>query len=200
MKNLKEVLKAIVDYRLDHKRVNDLHLSDDVLTIGLRDWVNPAGKTETLLNLVNAKSMEYGLTVGQLAGLRIANGVVTSEWAHEFKEDAAGSNFQSKAREIMNAGGDLGAVKLKVVKQLKIRNNQIQDKIVPVYRNDCYSGYATYFVAARAAGAMPSDTKAEKDARNLKFNEAYDALRKTAVLPGKEDAKNYLLLPVFEVI
>ncbi len=199
-KNFKTLLEDICNVRLDHKRLNDLHISDDVYKIGFRD-ITINGKTDTTVCLMNTKLDEYSATIRQLAGLRVTNATgVTAEWAHEFKDDLNGSTFQVKAREILAAGSSIEASKFKVVKQLKIRNNQVTDKLVPVYKNDCYVGYPIYFVAARTAGAMPADTDAQKTARNLAFNEAYDTLRKSGVKSGIDEAKSLLLLPVFVLV
>lgn len=199
-KSLKSLLSLICAVRLDYKRVNDVTVTDGVLTIGFFDVKDSTGKSEVRVCLKNEKGDEYQVSERQLAGLRIANGAVNATWLDEFRTDANGSVFQTKARELVEKGKDLDNVKFKVVKHLKVKNNMVTTSDTPVYRDNCYEGALEYTRGIRTllAGKTQDFFRTADYSRGMA--ELRERLHTTTVKPGKGIAENCVLLPVFEVI
>lgn len=199
-KSYSSLLSLICAVRLDYKRVNDVTVTDGVLTIGFFDMTDSTGKSDTRICLKNAKGEEYQVSDRQLAGLRIATGAVTATWLDEFRTDANGCVFQVKARELVEKGKDLSEVKFKVVKHLKVKNTMINSIDTPVYKDNCYEGALEYTRGVRTllAGKTQDFFRTAEYSRGMA--ELRERLHATAVKPGKGINENCVLLPVFEVI
>lgn len=199
-KNFKSLLSLICEIKLDYKRINDVAIGDEVYQIAFYDAKDSSGKTDTRICLKSSKGDEYALSIRQLAGLRIQTGTVTATWLDEFRTDAGGATFQTKAKELVDAGVDLSTIKFKVVRQLKVKNNQAGGAIVPVYKDSCYEGAAAYVRGVRALlNGKTAEFFATAD-YSRGMAELRDTLHASPVKPGQAIEANCVLLPVFQVI
>lgn len=199
-KNYSSLLSLICEVRLDYRRVNDLAIANEELTIQFYDTKNAAGVSETRLCLRDSKKNEYALSIKQLAGLRVQTGTITATWLDEFKSDAAGAVFQTRAKEIVESGKSLENLKFKVVKQLKVKNNQITDKLIPVYKDYCYEGAQEYTRGIRALLANKGSDFFQTAEYARGMAELREKLHSSPIKQGQAIEANLVLLPVFEVI
>ena len=199
-KNFQSLLSLICEVRLDYRRVNDLAIANEELTIQFYDTKNASGVSETRLCLRDSKKNEYALSIKQLAGLRIQTGTITATWLDEFKSDAGGAVFQTVAKEFVESGKSLEGLKFKVVKQLKVKNNQITTSLTPVYKDFCYEGVQEYTRGIRAllAGKGSDFFQTADYARGMA--ELREKLHSSPIKQGQNIESNLVLLPVFQVI
>lgn len=200
-KNFKSLLSLICEIKLDYKRINDVAVGDELYQIAFYDGKNSAtGATETRICLKSSKGDEYALSIFQLAALRMQTGTVTATWLDEFRNDSGGSNFQTKAKELVDAGVDLSTVKLKAVKQLKVKNSQVTGSVTPVYKDMCYEGAAAYVKGTRALlNGKTAEFFATAEYRRG-MADLREALHATPVKAGQAIEANCVLLPIFQVI
>lgn len=198
--DLKSLLSLILEMRMDYKRINDVAMDNAVYTISSFELKTGQAVTEQRWCLKDGKSNEYALSVRQLAGLRVAKGAITAEWLDDFKTDVNGIIFQTKARELNDAGADLSGIKFRVVKQLKVKNNMISTSVVPVYKDFCYEGALEYTRGVRALinGKAADFFGTPEYGRGMQ--DLRERLHLTALKAGKGIDANLVLLPVFEVI
>ena len=198
-KNFASLLSLICETRFDYRRVNDVNVSDEELTIQFYDTKDSEGKNDVRICLKDSKKNEYSLSVRQLAGLRIETSEIKCTWLDEFREDAGGSIFQNVARELLEKGKSLETIKFKVVKQLKVKNAQVQGATVPVYKDSCYEGAKDYTKGIRALLKDKTAAFFATAEYSRGMAELREKLHSTPVRNGQDIEKNYVLLPVFRV-
>lgn len=199
-KNFSSLLSAICEIKLDYRRVNDLTINSTELSIKFVDYRTPDGKSEIRIALVDDKKNEYYVSERQLAALRIKTGNLKCTWLDEFKSDAGATVFQAVARELLESGKALENIKFKVVAQLKVKNNQVQNNVVPVYKDYCYKGAGDYTKSIRA---LLKDKTAEffkTQDYSRSMAEIRETLHASELIQAKATEDNLVLLPVFEVI
>ncbi len=199
-KSYSSLLSLICEIKLDYRRINDVTVATDVLSIGFYDVKDNLGKVDTRLCLKDSKSNEYSLSIKQLAGLRIETGDVKSQWLDEFKSDADGATFQTVAKTFIDSGKSIETLRFKVSKQLKVRNNQINGTVQPVYKDFCYEGSSEYTRGIRALlNGKPQDFPQTPDyARGMA--ELRDRLHASPLRSEKITEANIVLLPVFKIV
>lgn len=190
--DFKSLLSAVVEYKLDWSRINDVKIDGEVYRISWRTY-----NEKDNLCLVDTKKKDYAVTEYQLAALRIATGKITAVWLDEFRNDANATNFQAVAIELFEAKKSLEDVRFKVVAQLKIHNNQA-GKDIPIYNDRCYEGSNEYIKGVRT---LLKDKEVDfwktPEYRNG-MRELRDSLYATPLKEGKGIEANIVYLPVFE--
>jgi hypothetical protein len=197
------LLSEIVALQLFYRRLNDVQLGDEIYRIVFKDVKDTTGKLEPKLFLRNSKKDDYGLTLRQLAGLRIADGKITAEWFDGFKEDTNGSVFQDKCRELVDGGATLETLKFKVVAQLKVKNEFAKGKVnevIPVYQDRCYTGSTEYSATLRGLTKGKTGNFWETPEYSSGVREAREKLHATPLKDGKEVEANIVKLPIFEIL
>jgi hypothetical protein len=199
-KNFKSLLSEICAITLNFKRINDVTLGDAVYSIIFKDVTDTAGAVETKLFVRDDKMQDYGMTIRQLAALRVALGPIKATWFDEFREDANATNFQAKALEMAAAGIDLSTIKLKVVHQVKIKNEFVPGGATAVYQDMCYEGITEYRTKLRDL----TKGKAKDFWSTYEYSSAVRELREklhaTNIKSGKAIDANIVMLPIFSII
>lgn len=204
VKDYSSLLSEIVALQLFYRRLNDVQLDNETYSIYFRDVKNSENKLETRFFLINSKKDEYGLTLRQLAGLRVALGKIESVWFDEFRGDQNGAVFQDYARELGSKGKTLEELRFKVVAQLKVKNEfatgATDTNFIPVYQDRCYTGSTEYSTTIRnlVRGKAPEFFGTAEYAVGVR--EAREKLHKTPLKPGKDVDTNIVRLPIFEII
>jgi hypothetical protein len=198
--DFKSLLSEICELQLNYKRLNDVELGTETYTIAFKDVKGLDGKTEPKVFFRNTKKDDYGLTVRQLAALRLATGPITAKWFDEFVADANGAIFQDEARTLSEAGKTIENIKFKVVAQLKIRNewNPVAD--TPVYQDRCYTGITEYSTKLRELRVGKDNNFWESIEYRVGVRELREKLHSTPLKKGKDVEANVVKLPVFEII
>jgi hypothetical protein len=195
--DFKSLLSEVCAIVMDYKRLNDVAIGPETYSLIFKDVQDSAGKSETRLFLRSSKMDDYGLTVRQLAGLRIADGAIKATWFDEFRDDANGTTLQARLKE--DAKLDLSSIKFKVVAQLKVKN-EFASGLTPVYNDRCYEGSIEYRTGVRALVAnKPANFWATTE-YSFGMRDLREKLHATRVKEGKAIEANEVRLPIFEII
>lgn len=198
-KSFSSLLSQICEVRLDYRRINDVTINNGDLMIAFYEVKDLTGKVEVKLCLRDTNKNEYALSIRQLAALRIQVGTVKAEWLDDFKTDDAGSTFQSVARKLVDEGKSLEGLKFKVVKQLKVKNNQITASSTPIYKDFCYEGVSEYTKSVRALLNGKTNDFFQTPEYGRSMAEIREKLHSSPLKSGQGIEANLVLLPLFQV-
>jgi hypothetical protein len=199
MNDLKSLLSELCEVELRHRRLNDVAISSNKFTVTMREVEDTITKKKaTKIFLTHSAVEEFGVTLKQLASLRVITDKITAKWLHEFEGDPNATILQEKARSMQAAGLGIDSIRLEVVAQLKVRNDFAKLPNTPVYIDKCYTGIAEYSATVRPL--MKGESYWETKEYQFGVRDAREKLHATALKEGMDTEKNVVLLPVFKVV